>query len=97
MSPDDMRHLLIVLLPLAITFGFGWYRSAREVRRLRTMLLTESPELDRLLRVEQALDAMAAQNERLIEAQDFLSRVVADRIPLPLPHQPTSPKVVTPH
>lgn len=60
--------------------------------------VTLPPELvERLDRIERAVDVTALEVERIGEGQRFLTRALGDRV-LPEPHRPEgSGRVVTPH
>lgn len=76
----------------AIIFGTGmvtvltvarlWFR--RLELRDQTRALTSSVD-ERLLRIEEAVDAMAIEIERMSESQRFTSKVLAERLPTALP------------
>jgi hypothetical protein len=96
MNPDVVLTLLFVTIPIALGPGLGWYRTAQELRRLRREI-PAAQDAERLASIERAVDALAQQGERLAETQDFLGRIVADRLPLQVPRdRPPSPHV-TPH
>jgi hypothetical protein len=56
-------------------------RSARLQARERAPLSTVQLE-ERLLRIEQAVDAIAVEVERMSESQRFVTKVLAERLPV---------------
>ncbi len=96
MNPDVVLTLLFVSVALNVGLGYAWFHAVRSARRHRAETLA-APDQDRLARVEQALDALAAQNDRLAEGQDFLGRVVADRLSPPIAKEGRRPEQITPH
>lgn len=49
----------------------------------RPSLLAESVVEERLQRIEQAVDAIAIEVERMSESQRFVTKVLAERLPAP--------------
>ena len=96
MNPDVALTLLCVSVALNVGLGYAWLHAARSARRHRADTLA-APDEDRLARVEQALDALAVQNDRLAEGQDFLGRVVADRLSPPMAKEGRRQEEITPH
>jgi cytochrome c-type biogenesis protein CcmH/NrfG len=95
-NPDVILTLLVVAVPVMGTMGYHWFKASHDLRRLQASHEPRQVE-ERLTRVEHALDALMQQNERLVETQDFLSRIVADRLPLPRSSESPHPRQVTPH
>ncbi len=93
-------------LASAIGFAVAWFNANRRARRLESQLLgaglaaKADATPDRTERMEEAVDALAAQVENLASGQEFLSRLLAERLdklaarPVPAP-QPR--ELVTPH
>ena len=74
----------------------GWIRAIRRVRRLEDQLfLPQHPGGDdrRVDRLEQAIDSLGGQMDQLANGQEFLNRIVAER----LERQPRHEHEVTPH
>jgi hypothetical protein len=66
--------MLIVLLPISIAFARRiWRRSAAAVSKLPQDLY------DRFARVDQSLDAIAVEVERIGEGQRFLTRMYTEQ------------------
>lgn len=82
---DDLFAALIFLAisaTLNVTIGFSWFRAQRRVRRLENRLLDPQPQLDdrREDRIENSIDALSAQVDQLASGQEFLNRVMAERL-----------------
>ena len=77
----------------------GWIRSIRRVRRLEDHLFLppqQGSEDRRVDRLEQVIDTLSGQMDQLANGQEFLNRVVAERLERqPRPHE-REPEV-TPH
>jgi hypothetical protein len=90
--------------PAAIAFGVAWWSAKRELEIRRELgyqpLARQGADTSRL---EQAVDAMAIEVERITEGQRFMTkllaeRVAAERAPRERPALPGSePRVITPH
>lgn len=103
MSPLDFLALLgMVATPAAVVFGVAWWNARRELELRRELT---RPAVERTFadsgRLEQAIDAIALEVERMTEGQRFVTKLLAERaagerpaLPAP-PSQP--PRVVTPH
>lgn len=78
MDPRDLVMALLSSVPFVLAAGFGiaWHFSLREQQRLAAERESERSILgDRLSRVEEAIDAMAAQVERLNRTVEPLNRL----------------------
>ncbi len=79
--PDEVYVLggifmFVVLMPLSIAYARRlWRRGAAAVSALPQELM------DRLTRLDQAVDSIAVEVERVGEGQRFVTRVLADRSP----------------
>jgi HAMP domain-containing protein len=87
-----------ISLTANLGFAIAWFRSARRVRRLEDHLLSAGqPDDRRTDRLEQAVDAVAGQVDQLASGQEFLNRIVAERLNR-LPHLLDEPeRATTPH
>lgn len=92
-------------IPTSIGLGMAWW-SARTELRVRRELTRGWPEppsrhdgASDTRRLEEAVDAIALEVERIAEAQRFVARLLAERAEteraLPSPSSP--PRVITPH
>jgi hypothetical protein len=97
---DTIAALLFSLgvsLSAAIGFGVAWYRGSQRERRLEEQLFEGRPADGKLEDLEATIDAMARQMEQLTSGQEFLNRVVAERVErLPAPSSKPE-RDVTPH
>lgn len=94
-----MREVVLIMLLAAVALPiWGWWRTWR---RLEALCHSIDPQLavdERLEQFERTLEALAATQERLVENQDFLTRVVTERLPVPeLAQRRIEPRISTPH
>jgi hypothetical protein len=78
--------MLAVLFPLSVAF-------ARRIWRRTSVAATALPHelMDRLTRLDQAVDSIAVEVERIGEGQRFVTRLMGDRpIPEALPRERSS-------
>ncbi len=85
MDAIDALVLAVVLSvtgTLAVTCAIGWWRAARRVRDLERQLGGAAPDatVDQL---ESSLVALSEHVEQLASGQDFLSRLVTERLQPP--------------
>ena len=82
MSDNEM---IVALAGMAMTFGTLVLIVRAWASRHRSSPGTSiEPLMDRLIRIEQTLDAIAIEVERVSEAQRFATRLLAEREPAPL-------------
>lgn len=104
MSNLDLLALLGVLAtPTAIIFGIAWHNARKELELRREMMrypMERSVAAPDSGRLEQTVDAIAVEIERITEGQRFMAKLLAERTGdramqerLPAPEQ----RVVTPH
>ena len=67
---------------LTLVFGVGWFRAHRRIRDLERQL-SGAPAETAVDRLEQDIATLADQVSQLANGQEFLSRIVADRVPAP--------------
>ena len=73
--------------PLAIGLSVAMYYTRKELARLRSENGSRTRD-DRMERMEQAVDAIAAEVERLAQQQQFTARLLADKSePESAPHR----------
>ena len=92
-TPIFIVFILFVLAPVAV--GFVW----RSIRRQSNTSLPPgwTDHLQRMERLEQAVDTVAIEIERISEGQRFLTKALADRMPLQnggVPQRPPEPVAV---
>ena len=76
----------------------GWVRAIRRVRRLEDHIFQPQPHPGddrRVDRLEQAIEAMGGQMDQLANGQEFLNRIVAERLERPRSYE--AEREVTPH
>jgi hypothetical protein len=82
MRPEEMIAAVVGLVVVAYMFRsiIGLFERRIEARARPAF----SPESDqRLVRLEQAVDAIAVEVERIAEGQRFTTRLLSDRVPAP--------------
>ena len=70
---------ITLLVGSSIVASIGWWQTRRRLRQLEGRNAAEPRTDPRIDRLEQLVDAMAMQVDRVTEAQDFLTRVVTER------------------
>jgi len=105
MQPLVLLALLgMVSTPAAVFFGVAWWNARRELEIRRELgHLAPGRQSADTSRLEQAVDAMAIEVERITEGQRFMTRLLAERgaaerAPRERPAPPGSEaRVITPH
>ena len=105
MPPITVLALLgLFATPAAIVLGIAWWSAKRELEIRRELGFPASgPSVADTSRLEQAVDAMAVEIERITEGQRFMTRLLAERtaaerVPrerTPLPG--AEARIITPH
>ena len=82
-----MFFLTVIILVVAVPLIRA---RIRQIDR-KAMPSSDPDAQDRLMRIEQAVDAMAVEIERVSEGQRFVTRMLSERAaePIPLPRQPS--------
>jgi hypothetical protein len=103
---NDDFAILLLFFGISITANVGllvaWLGSKRRLRRLEERVLNvgsprDSDDRDeRAARLEQVVEGLTVQIEQIASAQEFLSRVITNRLERPGAAHPPVPKVVTP-
>jgi hypothetical protein len=102
-DPGDWLPLIGVAMLAVTTLGsiLGAYAVGRARRVAREEKRIEHPErarVDRLERIEQMLETMSEEMERLSESQRFLVKVMGDKqLPRAAESVKPPPRVITPH
>jgi hypothetical protein len=79
MGPDVIVPVAGIFMIIALSLGLPIVRSVTK-RIERGESFRQDPETaERLDRIEQAVDAMAVEVERIAEGQRFVTKVLADR------------------
>lgn len=101
---DEEFAFLLVWFAVSLTVNagllFAWFRANRRLKRVEDMLFAspqQQQEDRRAEDVERALENVNAQLDQLANGQEFLNRVMAERIErLPRP-APEPKREITPH
>jgi len=88
--------MLAVTAPLLVVCAVGWWRSSRRARLLETELLNPSGQTETAQRLEQVVEGLSTQLNELANNQDFLQRMLVNKVPARSPAAPEPPKAVTP-
>jgi hypothetical protein len=91
------EFLAIFWLGISVTVNIAlllaWFGQRRRLRRLETRPVDLSQLDDMMARVDSSLDGVTARLDELVSSQDFLNRVLTDRLdrlgralPAPEPH-----------
>jgi hypothetical protein len=76
--------ILLVLFGISLTanvaIGIAWFRTSRRARQLENRHADLSQFDDIATRVELAVDALAGRVDELANGQEFLNRVLSDRL-----------------
>ena len=91
MRTEDIWYVGIIAgtLPLLVVSLIGWWKSSRRVKHLeRQIMQTPLPEDPQ--RIENTIEALAAQMNELANAQEFMQRML-------LKKGEPQPKATTPH
>jgi hypothetical protein len=87
---------IAVTAPLLVVCAVGWWRSSRRVRLLETQLLNPPGHDEAAQRLEQVVESLSTQFNELASSQDFLQRMLMNRVAAKAPSTSEPPKVVTP-
>jgi len=91
--------VLMMILAAAAAAGYplyGWFKAYRRNLELEARQHSEQADM-RVEELQRAVDALTDQYAQLAESQDFISRVLSERLPA-LPGKATRPpEVSTPH
>lgn len=91
--------LLVIagLVPSTVAFAVAWVRTSRRLRDLERRLFGPGPSRDeRADRLEQLVDSLAAQVDQVVSGQEFLNRVLTDRLDRLARPRLEQPEEVTP-
>ena len=78
------NEAIVAVMSMAFTFGTFITLFRMWVNRGRAQPPAQlEPLMDRLVRIEQTLDSVAIEVERISEAQRFATKLLADRDPSP--------------
>ena len=97
---DEFIALLFffgISLTANVALFIAWFRASRRVRYLENRDVGPSPAHDdRSDRLERSVESLASQVDQLASGQEFLNRLVAERLvkaahPLAMPERPVTP------
>jgi hypothetical protein len=97
-----MAYYFTKYVAIAVVFAIsGWMLKTwlKHQERMKELSMTNQnlgSSDQRLARVEQAVEAIAIEIERVSEGQRYVTKLLADRTPLPLPKTPER-STNTPH
>lgn len=101
MTDDTFRMALTVV---ASTFAFvsmlRVVRGAIEARLARPQPVADKALIDRLERIEMAVESTAVEVERISESNRFMAKLMSERSAVPVPAQASvsnQGRVITPH
>jgi hypothetical protein len=90
----------VFLIPSLVLFARMWFRHKERMANL-TGATSSNPVVEaRLARIEEAVEAIALEVERMGEGQRFVTKLLADRAAQSLPEPPkpdSGGRVTTPH
>jgi len=97
MNPEIIIYPAIVLSSAVVLCLRMWLRHAEKMATLSSQ--ERSPETDlRITRIEQAVESIALEMERVGEGQRFITKVLAERqIDVPRRVGADAGRVITPH
>jgi len=79
---------IFVVFPIVIAFARKIWKQGTEPRSMKE----SSETVARLAQMQQSIDAMAVELERISEGQRFVTKLMAERAPVSLPKSETSSK-----
>ncbi|MDB4874878.1 MAG: hypothetical protein JWM41_1324 [Gemmatimonadetes bacterium] len=98
MPPEMIIVPIVFALPSAVIVIRMWFRHQEKMAGLGRPLESTPAIEARLERVEQSLEAIAVEMERVGEGQRFLTKLLSDRTQaLPTSAPATPPRINTPH
>jgi hypothetical protein len=79
MDEDVVIAFMLPAMLAVVAIGVPLVRALARRWERQDALRAASPDPDRLARIEQAIDAMAVEVERISEGQRFVTKVLAER------------------
>jgi len=99
-APEVIVVPAVFLIPSLVIFFRMWFKHREKMLGLGGGASSNSAIEARLARIEDAVETIAVEIERLGEGQRFVTKLLADRAPHALPEPPKnggSGRVTTPH
>ena len=86
-------------IPASVLLARMWFRHKEKMASLKGTTAADSAVEARLARIEEAVDAIAIEIERMGEGQRFVTKLLAERTQQALPDSPipAGGRVTTPH
>ena len=81
MPPEVFIVPAVFGIPAAVILAKMWFRHKETMARLGSSPERTRELEDRMVRVEQAVDAIAVEVERIGEGQRFVTKLLSDRAP----------------
>jgi hypothetical protein len=95
--PPEIIGILAICATVAIVALSRIFSRHWEVKAERRQRLPENDVVDRLHRIEMAVEATAVEVERISEANRFMAKLLAERAGLGVPTSRPPERVTTPH
>lgn len=100
MNPEIIIVPAVFGIPATVLLARMWFSHREKMASISGSSSDETQRIEaRLERVEQAIDAIAFEVERIGEGQRFITKVFAERNNVALPESSSAPRerVITPH
>ena len=100
MNPEIIIVPAVFGIPATVLLARMWFSHREKMASIGGSSSDETQRIEaRLERVEQAIDAVAFEVERIGEGQRFITKVFAERNNVALPESSATPRerVITPH
>jgi hypothetical protein len=96
MHPDVLLTIILAGAAAAAYPLYGWFQAYRRNLELEARQHADQPDA-RIEELQRAVDALTDQCAQLAESQDFISRVLSERLPALPGRSSRLPEVSTPH
>jgi hypothetical protein len=99
-EPEIIIVPVVFAIPALVVFARMWFRHKEKMASLTAPASTNPILEQRLARIEQAVETIAVEVERMGEGQRFVTKLLAERASQSLPEAPKnggSGRVTTPH
>lgn len=97
---NDLFAFMMMLSAASVTaniaLGIAFWRLARRLKRAERQVAPESDD-ERTVRLERAMESLTSQMDQLMSGQEFLNRVMADRLDRMSRGLPEPDSASTPH
>lgn len=96
MHADILLLMIAVAAASGLIPAIGWFRAYKKNMELELRLAHEPPDL-RVEELQRTVEQLAEQCSQLAESQDFIGRVLSERLPPADRRAIRPPEVSTPH